>query len=244
MDIRQLASRAGMTLLASLVLAMPVAAEEAKSFSLYGAGMIQDLPAEGALTQAMTQLVEQYGVFVGFGTSRAPELRPDLELTRADLWQWLSGVADATMMRAQSLNPVQLDHLPLQRAPLCQGSGWLTPQEAKSLSGVDKSAVWAGALMNLANRYSAAVVPADRKANPATPVTVSQAQACLASFAPDIRLTGAPSAPVRRGPFLIALAKALSAQDQQISDMAEDAEQERDAERRARKYPDSAPGRR
>ncbi len=224
-------------LAASLALAMPALAEEARTLSPYSAGAIVDLPAKGGLSDAVTTLVESYGVFVGFGSERAPELRAGIHLTRADLMQWLSGAADRSMQMADSLGPDQLKRLPLLRAPLCAGSGWQTVKDAQVVAEVDANAPWAEALANLVDRHGAAIVPANAKAAPGMVVSVAQAQACLASFAPDLSLPGKKTAPIRRGDFVVALAQALDLHAQQTVVLAEEAERQQEAERRARKHP-------
>lgn len=213
-------------LAASLVLAMPVQAEEARYLSPYSAGAIVDLPDKGDLSEAVSSLVESYGVFVGFGSNTAPELRAKLNLTRADLLQWLSGAADRSMQMADSLGPEQLKRLPLLRTPICAGSGWQAVSDVQSVTEVDAGAPWAEAMTNLVDRYGAAVVPANRKAAPLLAVTVAQAQACLASFAPDLRLPGKKSAPISRGDFMIVLARALDIHAQQTALLAEEAERQ------------------
>ena len=222
---------------AGLALAMPALAEEARTLSPYSAGAIVDLPAKGELSDAVTTLVESYGVFVGFGSERAPELRAGINLTRADLLQWLSGAADRSMQMAESLGPDQLKRLPLLRAPLCAGSGWQTVKDAQAVADLDAKASWGEALANLVERHGAAVVPTNFKAAPGMVVSVDQAQACLASFAPDLRLAGKKTAPLRRGDFMVALAQALDLYAQQTAALAEEAERQQEAERRARKHP-------
>lgn len=228
---------------AGLALAAPVWADEARSLALDSAGAIVDLPEKGELSEAVTSLVESYGVFVGFGSQTRPELRAGLKLTRADLIQWLSGAADQSMRMAESLGPDQLKRLPLLRGPLCAGAGWQSVQDARQVADLDASAAWGEALANLLDRHDAAIVPANRKAAPAVTVNGAQAQACLASFAPDLRLPGKPSAPVSRGEFIIALARALDSHARQAASLAEEAEQQQEAERRARKYPGATPAR-
>lgn len=204
------------------------------ALSPLSAGVFIDVPDEGPLAEAVSALVEGYGIVVGYGTDKRAELRPNLHLTRGDLVQWLSAAADRVMQTAQDLEPDQWDKLPLLKSTMCSGNGWRQANEATHVAGYDVAAPWSEAFTNLVERYGAALVGADRRFDASTPVTVAQAQACLAAFDPTIRLQGKQSAWVTRGEFVVALHRALRSNSQQMAAWLEAAELGHHANHRAR----------
>jgi hypothetical protein len=221
-------------LLSATLTTSAAAATQPQRLEVISAGAFADLPMQGALADAVKNLVEGYGVAVAFGTDKTPILRPELALTRGDLVQWLSATAD-WVMQSVADSPIEVvKQMPLSRAPLCAGSGWRSVPDLKAVADFDGSAPWASALENLLNRYDVAIV-AERGFAADSSVTLAEAQACLASFDPDIKLAGKKKAPITRGAFIIGLSQALDVHAQLTSALVEAADKKQQAERRARR---------
>lgn len=180
-----------------------------------------DVPDKGPLAQALTALVEGYGVVIAYGTDQQAEFRPDQVLTRGDLVQWLSAAADRAMMAAQELELEQGYQLPLLQPTMCNGNGWRQATEARAVAGYDAAAPWSAALVNLTERYSAYLVSADRQFVPAEPITVAQTQSCLTAFDPALRIAGQPGDSVTRGSFAVVLLRALQAHSLRVAALLE-----------------------
>lgn len=222
-------------LLGAVLTVSAAAADQPQRLAVDSAGAFTDLPMQGALADAVKNLVEGYGVAVAFGTSKAPKLRPELVLTRGDLVQWLSATADWVMQSVQDSPSEATEKMPLLRAPICTGSGWRAVSDLKAVADFDAAAPWASALENLVNRYEVVIV-AERGFAADTRVTVAEAQACLASFDPGIKLAGkSKSTPITRRDFIIGLSQALDSHGQLTATLVEIAKEKQQAERRARR---------
>jgi hypothetical protein len=224
-----------LTLLVSAALTPSFAvAVQPQRLDVISAGAFADLPVQGSLTDAVKNLVEGYGVAVAFGTANTPMLRPELALTRGDLVQWLSATADWVMQSVADSPTEAVDQMPLSRTPICAGSGWRTVRDIKAVADFSVAAPWASALENLINRYDSTIV-GERGFAADTPVTVAEAQACLASFDPKIKLAGRKNGAITRGEFIIGLSQALDVHAQLTSAIVEAADKKQQAERRARR---------
>lgn len=226
-------SMLSLLLSATLTTSVAVAAQPQR-MEVTSAGAFADLPMQGALADAVKNLVEGYGVAVAFGTDKAPMLKPELALTRGDLVQWLSATADWVMQSVADSPSEAIEQMPLSRAPICAGSGWRAVRDLKAVADFDATAPWASALKNLLNRYEITVV-AEQGFAADTPVTVAEAQACLASFDPNIKLAGKQDAAVTREAFIIGLSQALDVHAQLASALVEATDKKQQAERRARR---------
>jgi hypothetical protein len=232
--MRSLPSRVAVLLLSTALTTSVAAAPQPQRLEVISAGAFADLPMQGALADAVKNLVEGYGVAVAFGTDKSPILRPELALTRGDLVQWLSATSDWVMQSVADSPLEVVKQMPLSRAPLCAGSGWRAVPDIKAVADFDAAAPWASALENLLNRYDVAIV-AERGFAADTPVTVAEAQACLASFDPAIKIAGKKKAAITRGAFIIGLSQALDVHAQVAAALVEAADIKEQAERRARR---------